>query len=153
MFLGCSVMFYAQNKEEKADAYFADFKFDKAITLYQELVNDRKRPSLNTIQKLADSYFNLSNYQDASKWYERLYSIEGSQIGEGNFIKLVQSLKASHQMNRADRLLHEYYEDEDRLQMILAQKAHLDSLLNEKEIFTVNNMALTVKNLILPYAI
>lgn len=145
MFMGCSVMFYAQNKEEKADAYFADFKFDKAITLYQELVNDRKRPSLNTIQKLADSYFNLSNYQDASKWYERLYSIEGSQIGEGNFIKLVQSLKASHQMNRADRLLHEYYEDEDRLQMILAQKAHLDSLLNEKEIFTVNNMGFNSK--------
>ncbi len=137
--MGCSLMANSQNKEERADQFFTDFKFDKAIALYEDLAKAKRRPSLNTIQKLADSYFNMNRYQEAVKWYDMLYRIQGKEVGEGNIIKLVQSLKASLKGERADELLREFYTDKDRLTMIMGQKKYLDSLLEQKERFVIEN--------------
>ncbi|CAM4123221.1 OmpA family protein [Zobellia nedashkovskayae] len=140
IFMGTCLMVTAQSKEEKANAYFEDFKFDKAIDLYSDLAAEKKRPSLDVIQHLADSYFNMNRYQEAVKWYEKLYSIKGKEVGEGNIIKLVQSLKASMQNEKADELLRDFYTDEDRLNMMLSQKKHLDSMLSQKEKYTTKNL-------------
>ncbi|SIT05047.1 Outer membrane protein OmpA [Zobellia uliginosa] len=141
IFMGTCLMVTAQSKEERANSYFEDFKFDKAIELYSDLAAEKKRPSLDVIQRLADSYFNMNRYQEAVKWYEKLYLIKGKEVGEGNIIKLVQSLKASMQIDRADELLREFYTDEKRLNMMLAQKKHLDSTLGQKEKYEVVNQA------------
>ena len=135
----------AQSKEERAHTYFGDFKFDKAIRLYEELADEKRRPSLEVIQNLADSYFNMNRYQEASKWYNKLYTIKGKQVGEGNIIKLVQSLKASMETEKGDKLLRDFYTDENRLQMMMLQKAHLDSILTQKEKYTIANQAFNSK--------
>ena len=77
----------AQGKEERADKYFADFEFDKAIKLYEDLASEKRRPSLHIIQQLADSYFNRNQYQNAKDWYVKLYEIQGKNEGEGNIRK------------------------------------------------------------------
>ncbi|WP_400071685.1 OmpA family protein [Zobellia russellii] len=141
LFLGAYLSVSAQSKEERANAYFADFKFDKAIELYSDLVTEKKRPSLEVIQHLADSYFNMNRYQEAVKWYEKLYLIKGKNVGESNIIKLVQSLKASMKIEKADQLLRDFYTDENRLNMMLSQKKHLDSTLAEKEKYETTNLA------------
>lgn len=137
--LGACLMVTAQSKEERANRYFADFKFDKAIELYAALANEKRRPPIEVIQNLADSYFNMNRYQEAAKWYDKLYAIKGKEVGEGNIIKLVQSLKAGMQTERADKLLRDFYTDENRLAMILSQKKHLDSILGQKEKYTTTN--------------
>lgn len=143
--MGACLMANSQSKEERADRLFTDFKFDKAIALYEDLAREKRRPSLNTIQKLADSYFNINRYQEAAQWYDKLYAIQGREVGEGNIIKLVQSLKASMKTQRADELLREFYTDKDRLDMILAQKKYLDSLLGQDERFAIQNMPFNSK--------
>ena len=149
LFLYICITFFigvnAQSKEERADNHYLDFKFDKAIVLYKELAAEKRRPSLNVIQKLANSYFNINDYQEAKVWYDKLYSIQGKEVGEGNIIKLVQSLKASMEIERADEILKAYYTDERRLKMILSQKKYLDSLLREKEKYAVTNLPFNSK--------
>ncbi|SNR71510.1 WD40-like Beta Propeller Repeat [Maribacter sedimenticola] len=128
MLCACMVM-QGQTKESRADEFFKNFKFNKAIELYAEIANKNRRIDDHVLQNLADSYFNIGDYTNAEKWYSKLYVQKGNEIGENNMIKLVQCLKASHNQERADEVLLDYYKDEGRLQMILAQRQHLDSLL------------------------
>ena len=139
--VACCLYSTAQSKEERADKYFSEFEFDKAIGLYEDLAAKKRRPPLHVIQRLADSYFNTNDYQAAKEWYVKLYEIEGKEVGEVNIIKLVQCLKASLENERADEVLRAYYTDEQRLNMILSQKKYLDSLLKVKEKYTITNMA------------
>ncbi|MCL5246209.1 OmpA family protein [Cellulophaga sp. 20_2_10] len=130
----------AQSKEERANDFFDDFKFSEAIKVYTSITSEKKKPSLDVIQHLADSYFNINDYQNAEQWYSKLYGIKGKQIGESNLIKLVQSLKASMQVEKADELLKEYYTNPTKLKMIMLQKAYLDSLSKTKPKYTIKNM-------------
>ena len=130
----------AQSKEDRADVYFEDFKFSEAIKLYSSVASEKRKPSLHVIQRLADSYFNINDYQNAKNWYSKLYSIKGKEVGESNLIKLVQSLKASMHIDRADELLKEYYTNPTKLKMILLQKAYLDSISKTKPKYTIKNM-------------
>ena len=140
-----SIGVVAQSKEERADRYFKDFKFDNAIALYKDLATDKRKPSLHIIQRLADSYFNTNRYQEATSWYSRLYSIQGEQVGEPNIIKLVQCLKASGNVDKADELLNNFYTDKNRLDMIMAQKSQLDSITKLEHKFTLSNMEFNSK--------
>ena len=130
----------AQSKEERANDFFDDFKFSEAIKVYTSIASEKKKPSLDVIQHLADSYFNINDYQNAEQWYSKLYAIKGKQIGESNLIKLVQSLKASMQVEKADELLKEYYTNPTKLKMIMLQKAYLDSISKTKPKYTIKNM-------------
>ncbi|QXP52466.1 OmpA family protein [Cellulophaga sp. HaHa_2_1] len=136
-----STVVVAQSKEERADDHFKEFKFDAAIKLYKELASDKKKPSLHIIQQLADSYFNVNDYHNAKEWYNRLYTIQGKKIEEGNLIKLVQCLKADLEIEEADDVLKAYYTKPAKLKMILAQKAYLDSISKEKPRFIIENVS------------
>jgi len=142
LFLTLSVFtsVFPQSKLEKADQLFNDFKFEKAIVLYQDLAMRKSRPSVHVIQRLADSHFNRNEYQKAKDWYQKLYAIEGKRMGENNIIKLVQCLKASMQTAEADMLLRDFYSDQNRLDMIMAQKKNLDSLLLKNPKYEVQNL-------------
>ena len=65
--LSLSFAMVAQSKLERADRYFTEFKFDKAIPLYKDLASEKKKPSLHVIQHLADSYFNMNHYTRCHK--------------------------------------------------------------------------------------
>ncbi|MEO9894066.1 OmpA family protein [Aurantibacter sp.] len=143
--MGFCLIGSAQTKESKADEFFNDFKFDKAIVLYKQLAEKKNRPSLHVMQNLAASYFNINEYTLAKPWYEKLYRIQGREFGEGNIIKLVQCLKADNENNRADNLLKDFYTDKDRLHIIMTQKKYLDSLELEAEKYEVDNLAFNSK--------
>lgn len=138
--ISISIGSFAQNKLDRADRFFDDFKFEKAISLYNDLAAEKQKPSLHVIQRLADSHFNMNEYQRAKDWYAKLYAIEGKNVGESNIIKLVQCLKASLEPEKADELLKDFYSDQKRLNMILAQKKQLESLADENPKFDVQNV-------------
>jgi outer membrane protein OmpA-like peptidoglycan-associated protein/tetratricopeptide (TPR) repeat protein len=127
--LGAIFTSYSQNKEARANEYFENFKYDQAIALYSDIAYRNKKPVEAVIQNLANSYFNIGDYTNAEEWYSILYTLKGKEVGENNIIKLVQCLKADMNTTKADEVLFSYYKDQDRLQMILVQQKHLDSLL------------------------
>lgn len=137
---GSIVILHSQTKETRADEFFNDFKFNKAIELYKDIADRGKRTDEHVIQRLADSYFNIGDYTNAEKWFSKLYALKGNKLGENNIIKLVQCLKADLDSERADEVLLSYYEDQDRLKMILAQRTQLDSLLLTNARYTMNTL-------------
>ena len=90
--LGYSIAGIAQSKLERADKYFDEFKFEKAIAVYHDLAPESRKTSVHVIQRLADAHFNMSEYQNAKDWYVKLYAMQGQNVGESKIIKLVQSL-------------------------------------------------------------
>ena len=65
--LGTVFMSYSQTKETRADEYFENFKYDKAISLYTDIATRNKKPDTRIIQNLADSYFNIGDYTNAKR--------------------------------------------------------------------------------------
>lgn len=49
--------------------FFRELKFKKATEYYLKAV--QKKPTVNTIERLADCYRFTNNYAEAAKWYER----------------------------------------------------------------------------------
>lgn len=55
---------------KSADREFDSFNFINAIELYQRAYD--VKPEIKTVERLAASYFNIRNYQEAEIWYARL---------------------------------------------------------------------------------
>ena len=138
--LGTILTLHSQTKETRADEFFKNFKYDKAIELYLDIADKGNRTDVHIIQRLADSYFNMGDYTNAEKWFTKLYVQKGNEVGENNIIKLVQCLKADLDTERADEVLLSYYKDQDRLNMILAQRKNLDSLLLTEPNYQMNEL-------------
>ncbi|HUH46931.1 MAG TPA: OmpA family protein [Arenibacter sp.] len=131
----------AQKGIGTADAYFNDFKFKKAIEAYSKIASKEKRPSQYLVLRLADSYFNINDYQNARIWYEKLYKENGKNIGENTFIRYIQSLKADRDYDRANDLIATFYkENPRRLQLIAREKRALDSLSLKPPLYEVFNL-------------
>src|SRR5690606_15511629 len=94
-----------------------------------------------TLERLADSYFNLNDYQSAYKWYEELYHLKHGEIKESTLIKYVQSARASRKYQKADKLITEFYADNyDRLEVIATQKQHLDKIKVSDSMYKIYNL-------------
>lgn len=137
---------FAQKGLETGDAYYNDFKFKKAIESYSKIASKNKRPSQYLIQRLADSYYNINEYQNARVWYEKLYKENGRGVGENTFIRYIQSLKADRDYDMANDLIAEFYKNnQSRLQLISRVKRDLDSLSLNPPIYEVSNLKINTE--------
>lgn len=132
---------YGQNSSWKADQYFEDYHFQEAAAMYEKSIADTDAIDDITLERLADSYFNLNDYQSAYKWYEELYHLKHGEIKESTLIKYVQSARASRKYGKADKLITEFYADNyDRLEVIATQKQHLDKIKESDSMYKIYNM-------------
>lgn len=120
----------AQNTRAEANEYFQNLNFTEAIVLYEQLDLKKKKPRPLIVERLAESYFSISDYGNARVWYEKLYALKAKRVDEATFIKYVQSLKACGKYVEANNLIKEYYSyDVQKMAIIIAQEQYLDSLL------------------------
>lgn len=132
---------YGQNSSWKADQYFEDYRFKEAAELYEKSISDTDAIEGITLERLADSYFNLNNYSTAYKWYEKLYQLNHGEIKESTLIRYVQSARASRAYEKADKLITEFYADNyDRLEVIATQKRHLDKIKESDSLYKINDL-------------
>src|SRR5699024_4070996 len=94
---------YGQNSSWKGDQYFEDFHFKEAAALYEKHISSAATIEAVTLERLADSYFNLNDYRNAYKWYDKLYSLKHGEIKESTLIEYVQSARASRNYHQADK--------------------------------------------------
>lgn len=90
----------AQDKQsEKADKFYDSYQYVDAIEEYLKLVEDNKADSY-VYKRLADSYFNVFNIEEASKWY--LKALESKQDAETHF-RYAQVLKSQGEYEAANK--------------------------------------------------
>ncbi len=90
---------------ERTDRLYHEYQYAKAISGYLKLV-DRKNPHLSDLEKLADSYAKMSNYQDSENWYSRL--VQNPKSRPENLLNYAEVLKQNFRYEEAKKALLEY---------------------------------------------
>jgi outer membrane protein OmpA-like peptidoglycan-associated protein/tetratricopeptide (TPR) repeat protein len=95
----------AQNKETKvADKLFGQYEYVDAAKEYLKLVEKGKSDGY-VYKQLADSYFNIFNTEEASKWYAK--AVETNQDAE-TYYRYAQMLKASGKYEESNKQMQKF---------------------------------------------
>ncbi|WP_299114030.1 OmpA family protein [uncultured Winogradskyella sp.] len=99
---------YAQKGNiKKADKNFENLAYIDAIEVYEAVAN-KGYEDADIFKHLGDANYFNANYSEASKWYGKLYDLQGEQGGDYNF-RFGQSLKAIGDYQKADVYLERFY--------------------------------------------
>lgn len=93
----------SQGKKSKGDNYFYGYQYEKAIAEYRK---ERQKASLTNTQllNLADSYFKVGNYNNASELYQEVNKND-TIMTVNQFNQLLQSLSKSSTKERVKTFL------------------------------------------------
>ncbi|MFD2890548.1 OmpA family protein [Flavobacterium chuncheonense] len=146
LILLCNLSVFAQSKVDKANKSYNEMDYKKAIELYEDALKNGKASGQETVLNLANSYFNLNDYSNAKKWYDKLYEMQQSTMTEPVFIRYIECLKANRDNNKANDLLKNYYKDDaTKIKTLAFQKKELDSLNSKKSLYTIQNLQMNSK--------
>ncbi len=111
---------------DRAEQLYRQYEYANAIPLYTKLV-DTKRPRLNDLERLADSYLKLNDYESAENWYARVVAHEESPAE--NRIVYGEVLKANGKYAEARNQLEAYASETGDSDRVTVQLAGCDSAL------------------------
>ena len=134
---------FAQTNLKKADALFRNYAYADASKAYEEILQNIKSPSAQTLKNAADSYYFISDARNALKWYKKLYEVQGNNLTDIYYLRYIQSLKGVMDYDEADKMTKEYLSkkgDQNEVNKYVAQKKQMDSLAKAKSLYTVKNL-------------
>ncbi len=95
----------AQNKDtENADRLYAKFEYLDAAKAYEKLA--AKGKDAYVYKQIADSYYNLFNAKEASKWYAKLTDLK--QQDAETYYRYAQMLKAEGKYEEANKQMQKF---------------------------------------------
>lgn len=96
----------AQNKDtESADKQFAKFEYLDAAKSYEKLASKSKDPYV--YKQIAESYYNLFNAKEATKWYAKLIEVKKDQDAE-TYYRYAQMLKVEGRYEDANKQMQKF---------------------------------------------
>lgn len=99
---------FGQEKEIKqANKDFDKFAYIDARAIYLKVVEDGYE-SAEIFQRLGDTYYYNSDYENAAKWYTKLVGQYPDQTEPEYFYRAAQSLKSLNQYEESDALMKKY---------------------------------------------
>jgi outer membrane protein OmpA-like peptidoglycan-associated protein/tetratricopeptide (TPR) repeat protein len=136
---------YAQDKQsKKADQLFESYQYVNAIEEYLRVV-DQKNPSQHVAKQLAESYYNINNSAEASKWYAK--AVESKADGE-TYYHYAQSLKALGNYSEANKQMDAFaalMPNDSRAKEHKANPNYIPSLSNKSKMFDVATTNINAK--------
>src|SRR3546814_3209340 len=72
---GAAVSQEQPSLRDRADELYGRYEYANAAKLYTKLV-DTKKPRLEDLERLADSYWQMNDYESAENWYARVVQQE-----------------------------------------------------------------------------
>ncbi|TPG45021.1 OmpA family protein [Flavobacterium pectinovorum] len=134
---------FAQTNLKKADALFRDYSYADASKAYEEILQNIKNPTAQTLKNAADSYYFISDARNALKWYQKLYEVQGNNLTDIYYLRYIQTMKAVMDYDDADKITKEYLNkkgDKNEINHYVAQKAQMDSLAKAKSLYAIKNL-------------
>ncbi|WPO77611.1 OmpA family protein [Flavobacterium sp. KACC 22761] len=141
--LSITFSFAQKTNLKKADALFRNYAYADASKAYEEILQNSKNPSAQTLKNAADSYYFISDERNAMKWYKKLYEAQGNNLTDIYYLRYIQTLKGVKNYDQADKMTKEYLNkkgDQNEINRYVAQKKQLDSLSKAKSLYTVKNL-------------
>lgn len=130
----------AQTKEtQQADKLFKRFEYVAAAEEYLKIAEKGKADAY-VFKQLADSYFNMFNAAEASKWYAR--AVESEQDAE-TYYRYAQMLKAQGKYEDANKQMQQFAAKapaDQRAKDFKANPNYLPKLLDKQKQFEVKSL-------------
>ena len=111
---------------DRADELYRRYEYANAAKLYAKLV-DTKKPRLQDLERLADSYLRMNDYESAENWYARVVGQEDSK--PESRLTYGQVLKANGKYAEAKKQLEVYASETGDGGRVALQIAGCDSAL------------------------
>lgn len=130
--LGLSCFFHVAVAQEqpsllnKADQLYAQYKYANAASIYLKLA-DTKKPKLRVLERLADCYQKINDYEAAENWYARVVDFPDSKAE--NLINYGAILKSNSRYTEAKKALKAYADKTGDLKRVSNEIAGCDSAL------------------------
>lgn len=137
---------YAQNKHtEKADNLFQSYQYVAAIDEYLKLTNTSKANAY-VYKKLADSYYNIFNMDEAAKWYAK--AITKKQDAE-TYYRYAQCLKAQGKYQEANQQMSTFSDlepNDQRAKEFKVNPNYIPALADKGKLFDVGQATINSKD-------
>ncbi len=135
---GISMM--AQNKNTKvADKLFSRYEFAKAITEYQILFQ-RGVLSDYVCKRLGDSYYNMSNTNEAEKWYSKTVQSKRDAETVYNYAQVLKSNGKYEQSDVQMKLFASMKPNDKRAIDFKKNPNYLSGLLGDSKVFVLKKL-------------
>lgn len=139
------VSVYAQNKHtKKADNFFKSYHYVAAIDEYLKLTS-RTKADVYVYKKLADSYYNIFNMDEAAKWYAK--AIAKKQDAE-TYYRYAQCLKAQGKYQEANQQMAKFSDlqpNDQRSKDFKANSNYIPALADTDKLFDVGETTISSK--------
>ncbi|MFC0605453.1 OmpA family protein [Winogradskyella pulchriflava] len=133
---------FGQNKQsEKADKLYDGYQFVDAIEEYLKLTESGEADSY-VYKQLADSYYNIFNIEEASKWYGK--ALEDSQDAETHY-RYAQVLKSQGKYEEANKQMDAFSKmvpNDERAKAHLQNPNYIPQLADISKAFNVEETAI-----------
>lgn len=140
------VSVYAQNRHtEKADNLFQSYQYVAAIEEYLKLTSATKG-DVYVYKKLADSYYNIFNMDEAVKWYAK--AIVKKQDAE-TYYRYAQCLKALGKYQEANQQMGTFSDlepNDQRAKEFKANPNYIPALADKDKLFDVGQATINSKD-------
>lgn len=139
-FVALSFTAIAQNKDTKtADKLFNRYEFVDAAKAYLKLVENGKSDGY-VYKQLADTYFNMFNTAEATKWYAK--ATETPQDAE-TYFRYAQMLKAEGKYEEANKQMQKFASaspNDMRAKAFKENPNYIPRLLDKAKLYNVNTL-------------
>ncbi|WDO14612.1 OmpA family protein [Flavobacterium sp. WW92] len=137
---------YGQNKSsEKADNLYDSYQYVAAIEEYLKLAESKKADS-HVYKQLADSYYNVFNMEEASKWYAK--AVATNQDAE-TYYRFAQALKSQGKYQEANKQMDKFASllpNDQRAKDHKANPNYIPSLASKDKLFDISETTINSKD-------
>ncbi|GGG39691.1 OmpA family protein [Bizionia arctica] len=134
---------FGQNKNsEKADNLFESYQYVDAIDAYLILIKNNKADA-HVYKQLADSYYNVFNIEEATKWYAK--AVQTDQDAE-TYFKYAQTLKSQGKYKEANKQMDVFAQkmpNDIRAKNHLKNPNYIPQLTDKSEFFEVEETTIS----------
>lgn len=127
LFAGIVVAQEQPSLRDRADELYSRYEYANAVKLYAKLVDIRK-PRLQDLERLADSYWKMNDYESAENWYARI--VQQTDSSPENRLRYGEILKMNGKYAEAKKQLETYATQTGNAPFVATQIAGCDSALN-----------------------
>ncbi len=138
----------AQEKRlAKADKNFEKYAYIDARKVYLE-VAEKGYKSQSLYEKLGDSYYFNSDFEEAGKWYHELINNYENEMGAEYLFRYAQCLKSIERYNEADKVMEQFnavVNSDDRGKVFMKTRDYMHFIDVQSGKFDISSMNINSK--------
>jgi outer membrane protein OmpA-like peptidoglycan-associated protein len=137
---------FAQKSEvKKADLFFETYQYVSAIEAYKKIV-DANKADYHVYKNLADSYYNIFNIEEASKWYKEAVNLNKDTETIYRYAQTLKSLGKYEEANKQMDVFDQLNPNDSRSIEHKKNPNYISKIENSTKLFDIENASFSKDN-------